>query len=219
MGDALGRPRGPGTAAARPGIADLGFHCDSGSERSGLPGPRLAAMGRLQRAQLGQHPLPAGGPVPRRATLPGVAQSASPPGRVQRDQVNLPGGTATGEVTLTRRAVVVLSASFDPGWSVSVDGRPTQAEIVAPALVAVTVPRGTHEIAFRYRGFSWYPELLALAVLDLLAVALVIRRGTQRTHRSTPHRRLTQCRPGEIPLFVVARVGRSGRVVGAGQVR
>lgn len=88
-----------------------------------------------------------------------------------REQVDLADGTATAEVTATRWAVVVLSASFDPGWWVSVDGSPAATEMVAPALVAVTVPPGTHQVVFRYHGFAAYPELLALALLSLLAVA------------------------------------------------
>src|SRR5690349_1219597 len=85
--------------------------------------------------------------------------------------MDLAGGTATAEVTATRWAVVVLSASFDPGWPVSVDGRPAATEMVAPALVAVTVPPGTHQVVFRYHVFAACPELLALALLSLLAVA------------------------------------------------
>jgi hypothetical protein len=37
--------------------------------------------------------------------------------------------------------------------------------------VAVTVPPGTHQVVLRYHGFAAYPELLALALLGLLAVA------------------------------------------------
>jgi uncharacterized membrane protein YfhO len=87
--------------------------------------------------------------------------------------VDLADGTAAAEVTATRRAVVVLSASFDPGWSVSVDGRLAATEMVAPALVAVTVPPGIHQVVFRYHGFAAYPELLVLALLSLLAAAKV----------------------------------------------
>ncbi len=105
---------------------------------------------------------------PRR---PATAPAPAPPGTLLREQVDLPDGTATAEITATRWAVVVLSASFDPGWSGSVDGRPVATEMVAPALVAVTVPPGTHQVVFRYHGFAAYPELLALALLSLLALA------------------------------------------------
>lgn len=116
-------------------------------------------------------PPPAGAGPPASARPPAAARAPTPPGTVLREQVDLADGTATAEVTTTRWAVVVLSASFDPGWWVSVDGSPAAAEMVAPALVAVTVPPGTHQVAFRYHGFAAYPELLALALLGLLAVA------------------------------------------------
>jgi hypothetical protein len=46
--------------------------------------------------------------------------------------------------------------------------------------VAVTAPPGIHHIVFRYTGFGGYPGLLALAVLDLLAVAIATRPGQRR---------------------------------------
>ena len=116
---------------------------------------------------------PAPPTLPAAARRPAAAGATTPPGSVLREQVDLAQGAATAEVTATRRAVVVLSASFDPGWSVSVDGRPAATEMVTPALVAVTVPPGTHQVVFRYHGFAAYPELLALALLSLLAVAMV----------------------------------------------
>jgi hypothetical protein len=126
---------------------------------SSIPSPR-AAPG-----------LPSGRGRTAPARRPAAAPALTPPGTVLREQVDLADGTATAEVTATRWAVVVLSASFDPGWSISVDGRPAATEMVAPALVAVTVPPGTHQVVFRYHGFAAYPELLALALLSLLAVA------------------------------------------------
>jgi hypothetical protein len=108
-------------------------------------------------------------------TVPGLRPAAAraPPGSVLRERVDLADGAAAAEVTAARRAVVVLSASFDPGWSVSVDGRPAATEMVTPALVAVTVPPGTHQVVFHYHGFAGYPGLFALALLSLLAVAMV----------------------------------------------
>jgi uncharacterized membrane protein YfhO len=76
--------------------------------------------------------------------------------------------------------VVVLSVSYDPGWTATVNGRPQPTRMVAPALVAVDVPAGTDQVVFRFRGYGDYPELLALGVLALalLAVApLCLRRA------------------------------------------
>ena len=74
-------------------------------------------------------------------------------------------------MTLERPGVIVLSASFDPGWSVTVDGRARPTEMIAPALVGARVPAGTHRVVFRYRGYRGYPWLFALAAMTLLAFA------------------------------------------------
>jgi hypothetical protein len=85
-------------------------------------------------------------------------------------------GRVSATVDATTRAVVVLKASFDPGWTVSVDGRSTSAYMVAPALVAVTVARGRHEIVFQYRGFGGYPWLFGLAVIAIIGLVAMRRR-------------------------------------------
>jgi uncharacterized membrane protein YfhO len=79
---------------------------------------------------------------------------------------------------MRRAGVVVLSASFDPGWTATVDGRRQRTEMVAPALVATTVPAGTHRIIFRYRGWQNYPLLFAIGAAALVALACAdIRRA------------------------------------------
>jgi uncharacterized membrane protein YfhO len=65
----------------------------------------------------------------------------------------------------------VLSASYDPGWTATVNGRPRPIRMVAPALVAVDVPAGTDHVVFRYRGYGDYPALLTLSGLALAMVA------------------------------------------------
>jgi uncharacterized membrane protein YfhO len=81
-----------------------------------------------------------------------------------------------GEVAITARlrqpGVAVLSASFDPGWTATVDGHARPTEMVAPALVATAIPAGTHTIEFRYLGFRGYPLLLALCGLTLAATLI-----------------------------------------------
>ena len=91
---------------------------------------------------------------------------------------------------MRRRGVVVLSASFDPGWTATVDGRSRPTEMVAPALVATAVPAGTHRVVFRYRGFRGYPLLFAVGAAALLALlcAQLARPHTRswRTRRRRP---------------------------------
>jgi hypothetical protein len=61
-----------------------------------------------------------------------------------------------------------------------VDGRRVRPFMVAPALVGVVVPPGTHAVAFRYQGFTWYPELVGVCALALW----VLRRLDTRSRAS-----------------------------------
>jgi hypothetical protein len=94
------------------------------------------------------------------------------PGRVVTEHTDLQNGAARAVVHTTRRATVVLSASYDPGWHATVNGRPAPTVMVAPALVGVVVGRGIHTVAFTYDGYGSYDALFVLAVVVLLAVAL-----------------------------------------------
>ena len=102
--------------------------------------------------------------------LPAPSSEAAA-GDVTSESDDLDDGFVAATVTMRRPGVVVLSASFDDGWRTSVDGRPSATKMVAPALVATDVPAGTHTVAFRYRGYSGYPELFALCILTLAVVA------------------------------------------------
>jgi uncharacterized membrane protein YfhO len=82
----------------------------------------------------------------------------------------LTAGRAAATVAMHRRGVVVLSASFDPGWTVTVDGRSQPTEMVAPALVATTVQAGTHRVVFHYAGFRGYSLLFVISAATLLTL-------------------------------------------------
>ena len=84
---------------------------------------------------------------------------------------------------MRRPGVVVLSTSYDSGWTATVNGRPQPTRMVAPALVAADVPAGTDHVVFRYHGYGDYPELLALSGLTLVVLAAVpvcLRRARRR---------------------------------------
>jgi hypothetical protein len=110
----------------------------------------------------------------REPSLPQSPPSV-PAGAVSTASDELSRGLVTAIVRMRRAGVVVLSASFDPGWTATVDGRRSRTEMVAPALVGITVPAGTHRIVFRYRGWPDYPLLLALGAVTLIAIAFLAR--------------------------------------------
>jgi hypothetical protein len=123
-----------------------------------------------------------GGADGRLPTVP----SQSPTGAVSAQGADLDHGEASATVQMSRAGVAVLSASYDPGWTATVNGRRIPTRMVAPALVAVDVPAGTDHVVFRFHGYGDYAELLALSVLTLAAVAIapICMRRAKRTRRS-----------------------------------
>jgi len=122
--------------------------------------------------------------------LPTVPSQSSA-GAVSAERVGLDHGGATATVRMRRPGVAVLSASYDPGWTATVNGRPQPTRMVAPALVAVDVPAGTDHVAFRYHGYGDYPPLLALSGLTLAIATtapLCARRARRRRDaQASPH--------------------------------
>jgi len=114
--------------------------------------------------------------------LPTVASQSSA-GAVRAQRADLDDGEASATVRMRRPGVAVLSASYDPGWTATVNGRQRPTRMVAPALVAVDVPAGTDHVVFRFHGYGDYPELLALSCLTLAMVAVApvcVRRARRR---------------------------------------
>ena len=115
----------------------------------------------------------------------GTPSSLGPPGTVSHESLDLASGTAVGIVHLSRPGIVVLSASYDPGWHATVDGRAENTQLLAPAVVGVAVGGGTHRVVFTYRGFAYYPELAVLGVVSLLVLfGLTRNRRSPRRLRS-----------------------------------
>ena len=84
-------------------------------------------------------------------------------------------------------STLLFSVAYDPGWHAWVDGRPTATQMLAPALVGVTLRPGAHHIMLRYVGFGWYPELWAFSLLSLVGLAFAGRRPSVVGHnRSRP---------------------------------
>ena len=134
---------------------------DVGARSIDLLRSGLAARGAYLRVDFGA--------ASRSSPLPAVARNVST-GSVIAESDDLEQGVVDTTVRMKRPGVVVLSVSFDPGWTATVDGRAHATEMVAPALVATRVSAGTHRIVFRYRGFDGYLELFVLSGVCLVAV-------------------------------------------------
>jgi len=145
-----------------------------GTRSRPLLGSELASDGAYLSVKYG----PGGGGDGR---LPAV-RSQSSAGKVSAERANLDDGEAAATVRMRRPGVAVLSASYDPGWTATVNGRPQHTRMVAPALVAADVPAGTDHVVFRFHGYRDYFGLLALSGLTviMLAAAPVCLRRTRR---------------------------------------
>jgi hypothetical protein len=117
--------------------------------------------------------------------LPPTYEGSTPPpgpaGAVLTQSNTLEDGVFDATVKARRRAVVLLKATYDPRWTVTVDGQRVKPEMMAPSLVGVEVSPGRHVIRFRYVPYSHYPLLLGIGVLTLLALVLVPRRHALTT--------------------------------------
>jgi Bacterial membrane protein YfhO len=101
-------------------------------------------------------------------TDPAAHLELAPPGSIVSQTADPAHGHFSGVVVLRRNSVMLLSASYDPGWKVTVDGRPATPEILAPAVVGVTVSQGRHQVVFQYVGYRHYGLLFLVAVIGLV---------------------------------------------------
>ncbi len=79
-------------------------------------------------------------------------------------------GVYSATIEAERKAVVLLKSSFDPGWSVEVDGKSATPQMIGPSFVGVEVPSGRHDVRFVYRVISYHWILFLLAALTLMAL-------------------------------------------------
>src|SRR6202035_2525284 len=103
-------------------------------------------------------------------TLPVGATQESPAGTSTDTLVEANDGYFASEATANRTAAVVLKATFDPGWHVTVDGQAAQPYMVVPGFVAVTISPGTHTVIFQYVGYSHYILLFGIGAVTLLVL-------------------------------------------------
>jgi hypothetical protein len=91
-------------------------------------------------------------------------------GTVVAEKDDLSNGDVIAQVTATRDSVVLLSASFDPRWSVTIDGSVAAPEMVAPSLVGAPLRTGAHTVEFRYVPYPFYWFWVLLGVASVIAL-------------------------------------------------
>jgi len=84
--------------------------------------------------------------------------------------------------TLNCGGMVVLSDTYYPGWTATVDGQPVRIYEVDLALRGVLVSQGSHEIKFRYRPFSVFLGA-GLTLAGLIGVAAIVVLDRRRIAR------------------------------------
>src|SRR5262245_21303445 len=121
-----------------------------------------------------------GHPAPE-PTVMADALPTTPAGEVTSEDVDLADGRATATVQADRPAMVMLKATFDPRWQVTVDGIAVQPQMIAPSFVGREVPAGKHTVRFVYEPFPRYDVMALVGIATLLALALVPRWRRRRT--------------------------------------
>ncbi|MGA7986903.1 MAG: DUF6541 family protein [Candidatus Dormiibacterota bacterium] len=105
-------------------------------------------------------------------TLPIASTPTNAPGS-SVDIVDEPqDGYFAGSVSAGRTAAVVLKATFDPRWRVTIDGRHATPYMVVPGFIAVTVGPGRHSVVFAYESFPNYVLLLGTGLLTLVLLSV-----------------------------------------------
>ncbi len=108
-------------------------------------------------------------------TDPAGTPRATPAGTVDV-QYDLPDdGVFGGQVTANRPSVVMLKATYDPRWEVTVDGKPATTQMLAPSYIGVPVGPGVHRVEFRYVPYPYYWLLFTVGALALVGLAVAPR--------------------------------------------
>jgi hypothetical protein len=86
------------------------------------------------------------------------------------------------DTAATRRALLVLTDNWFPGWKATVDGKDAPVERVDYLLRGVRVPAGSHRVEFRYEPASWRAGWIVslLALVAILAAAAIGWRSRRR---------------------------------------
>ncbi|NLL63562.1 MAG: YfhO family protein [Ruminococcaceae bacterium] len=81
----------------------------------------------------------------------------------------------TGTVTVPKDSILYTSINYDNSWKVYVDGKKlddSKIYAIADALIAIDIPKGTHEVTFKYQAKGLIPGAIISGVSLLILIAL-----------------------------------------------
>jgi hypothetical protein len=112
-----------------------------------------------------------------------VTVPRAPAGILSIETIDLQDGHVQATVNAVRPGAVILKASFDPRWRVTVDGVQVSPQMFSPSFVGRELAPGTYEVAFTYMPFPRYDVLIGLAVLSVLGPTVAVRVWRRRRRR------------------------------------
>jgi hypothetical protein len=120
----------------------------------------------------------------REVVLPDTALEAGPHFSGRSRIIDFRPDRVRVEAELSQPGVVVLVDTYDPGWKVTVDGRPASLLRANVAFRGVKAPAGRHVIEQVYRPGTVLYGLGASAAATLVGLAVVLRRAARALARS-----------------------------------
>jgi uncharacterized membrane protein YfhO len=116
--------------------------------------------------------------------VPGSAPGAATYREVQPEDVRI-------QVEANAPSIVVVRNSYDPGWTATVDGRPTPVLPTDYLLQGVAVPAGHHDVRLVYRDPEISRGLAAgafvwIMLLGAIPLALALERRAALRRRRPP---------------------------------
>jgi hypothetical protein len=107
--------------------------------------------------------------------IEGVPEGAAEPALGSAQIVDYEPEQVVVETSAARRALLVLTDSWFPGWKAKVDGEDVPVERVDYVIRGVPIPAGDHRVEFTYEPASWRAGWIVslLALLVILAAAWI----------------------------------------------
>lgn len=87
--------------------------------------------------------------------------------------INYTPNTVTVRTQTNRSMLLFLSDTYYPGWNAYIDGRKSKVFRANYTFRAVTIPKGNHEVVFRYEPMSWKIGVI-VSVLGLIFYGALI---------------------------------------------